>query len=406
MNAVKLALFLLLTACLAPAASAQGQGVVDGRLVNGTNSAGVPAQVQVDVLGMTSGMSVIKSSVTDAAGKFRMDGLPAGAPLLIRADYKSVNYYAQAAFDASGTAHVEIQVYEPTASMQGIRLDSAQMAFKLTREGLNSIESYTFINETKPPQSFMREDGNFRFSKAPGILEPPRLDVSGPGSSMPVLQSPLESPDGQSYYSLYPLRPGTTTFDVAQALPYENQTYVYRKKFYQDVPALNIGVGPQDMTLSGEGVKRIQTDAAQNFTVYSAGPFKAGTEVVWTFSGGTPVAEAPAPPPTAPAAAEPSVRPMPSPIAQNALIIGPMLLAGFLVVLWYAQNHGGAGSASTQETRLQELRARREQLLTFVAGLDARYENQSLERREYLRLREQGKRHLRRIAMLLANKQS
>ena len=97
---------------------------------------------------------------------------------------------------------------------------------------------------------------------------------------------------------------------------------------------------------------------------------------------------------------------MPSLMAQNALIIGPMLLVGFLVVLWYAQNHGGAGSASTQETRLQELRARREQLLNFVAGLDARYENQSLERREYLRLREQGKRHLRRIAMLLAKKQS
>ena len=73
----------------------------------------------MDVLGLTSGMSVIKSAVTDAAGKFRIDGLPADAPLLIRADYKSVNYYAQAAFDASGTAHVEIQVYEPTASHAG-----------------------------------------------------------------------------------------------------------------------------------------------------------------------------------------------------------------------------------------------------------------------------------------------
>ena len=217
------AILLLSALWLPPFAHAQGQGVVEGRILNGTDPAQVPAKLQLEVIRLGSGMSVLTSAITDAAGKFRIEGVPADAPLLIRAAYRSVNYYGQASFDAAGKAQVEIQVYEPTASMQGIRLESVQIAFKLGSEGLRSLESYTFMNETKPPQSLAREDGNFRFSKAPGILEPPRIDVTGPGSSMPVTQSPLESADGQSYYSLYPLRPGSTTFDVSQALPYATE---------------------------------------------------------------------------------------------------------------------------------------------------------------------------------------
>jgi hypothetical protein len=376
---------------------AQAQGVVDGRLLDGTNPAITPAHVPVDAIGLGGGMSVLKSSVTDAAGRFRMDGLPADTPLLIRATYGEVSYYSQASFDASGKARVDIQVYEPTASMQGIRLENVQIAFKLTPDGLNSLESYTFNNETKPPRSFMRKDGNFRFSKPPGITEPPGLDVTAPGAGMPVTQPPLESAGGESYYTLYPMRPGVTTFDVSLALPYRNGSYTYRKKFYHDVSSLDIGVIPADMTVSGAGLRKVETDAAKNFAVYSTGPIKAGTEVVWTFSGGTPVAE------TAPAE-EPRVQLMPTLVGQNSLVIGPLLLVGLILVLWFAHSHVIPASGIDRDTHLRELKERREQLLNYVAALDARYESQGLERRQYLRLREQGKRHLRRIAALLAKK--
>jgi hypothetical protein len=397
--------FLLLSAFwLLPFSHAQGQGVVEGRIINGTNPSKVPAKLQLEVIKLGSGMSALTSAVTDAAGKFRIEGVPTDAPLLIRAAYRSVNYYGQAGFDAAGRAQVEMQVFEPTTSMQGIRLESVQIAFKLGNEGLRSLESYTFMNETKPPQSLAREDGNFRFSKAPGILEPPRIDVTGPGSSMPVTQAPLESADAQSYYSMYPLRPGSTTFDVSQALPYENHQYSYRKIFYQDTPAFNIGVSPHDMTVTGERLTKIQTDTTGNFAVYSTGPIKAGTEVVWTFSGGTPMVEIPASAPAAEPGAGSRVQPMPTLIVQNAMLLGPLMLIGFIVVLWYAQNHGPVASQPGQDARVREFKERREQLLRFVAALDIRYESQALDRREYLRLREHGKRQLRRIAMLLAKK--
>jgi hypothetical protein len=398
-------LFLGLAAFLLyPVLHAQGSGVVEGRIVNATNPGKAPAGVTVDVIKLTAGMSVLKSSTADNAGKFRIDGLPTDTMLLLRATYGSVGYYSSPTFDASGKARVEIQVYEPTTSMQGIRIDKAQIAFKLTKEGLSSREMYTFVNESKPPRSFMRADGNFRFSKATGITEPPQLDVTGPGSSMPVNQPPLESPDGQSYYSLYPLRPGTTAFEVSQLLPYQDGGYTYRKKFYQDLPSVVIGVIPPDMKLTGEGLTTMP-DGGRDFAVYAAAPIQADKEVVWTFAGGTPVSEETAPEaPGSPMANDARIVPMPTLVGQNAMIIGPLLLIGLVLILWYAQNRVIAPSGESQEARAKELKARREQLLEYVAALDQKYESQAMNRRDYLRLREQAKRHLRRITMLLAKK--
>jgi hypothetical protein len=405
MRLVKKAWLLSLAALwLIPMAYAQGPGVVDGRIVNATNPANPPARVPVDVMNLAAGMSVMKSTVSDGAGKFHIDGLPTDTPLLLRATFGSVNYYGQVNFDPAGKAQVEIQAYEATASTEGIRVESAQIAFKLTALGLSALESCTFVNETKPPRSFMRADGNFRFSKATGIAEPPHLDVSGPGATMPVSQSPLESPDGQSYYSLYPLRPGKTAFEVSQLLPYQNGTYTYRKKFYHDMPALSLGVIPKDMKLSGEGLFQTQTGAAQEFAFYSSGPVKAGTEVVWIFTGGTPVAEVQQPPAAEESVAATGVRPMPTLVGQNAMIIGPLLLVGLVVILWYAHNRVMVSAGNSQEMRIRELRERREQLLKYAVSLDLKYTSQALNQREYLRLREQTMRHLRRISMLLEKK--
>ncbi len=379
------------------AAYAQGQGVVDGRLVNRTNPSIVPAKVDLDVIGFGGGMSVLTSATTDADGKFHIGGLPTNSPLMIRANYKMVNYNAQFTIDPSGKGHVEVEVFEPTTSMAGIRLSSLRMACQLSGDRVQEIEEYSFNNQTAPPKSLMNPEGNFRFSKAQGILEPPRMNVAGPGAPMPLNQSPLESPDGQSYYSLFPLRPGITTFQLQQLLPYTDHTYTYRKKFYQDVDSFQLGVIPQDMAVSGGGLTNVQTDSQRNFAVYEGGPIKAGTEVVWTFSGGTP----PPVPATTENPGESTVKPKPTSVGRNALIVGPLLLMGLIAVLWYAFNRSEISAPKKQNPRSKELLDRREQLLNYLADLDNKFENQALDRREYLRHREQGKRQLRRIALLL-----
>jgi hypothetical protein len=389
---------LLLWIALLPAAFAQQKGIAEGRVNNLTDPSIVARNVDLEVLALGGGMSIIKSAVTDASGKFRIEGLPEEQALMVRANYKGANYHAMLTFSA-GKATAEIGIYEPTTSMKDIRIEDVTIAFQLMGDRLRALETVTFNNKTNPPRTFVSPEGNFRISKPPGLLEPPSLRVTAPGSSMPLVQSALESADGKSYYSLYPLRPGATKFEVQLLLPYSSKSYRYVKTFYHGIESLNIGVIPQDMALSGQGLSKVQTDAQQNFSVYASAPINAGAEIIWEFSGGTPVPETDAESPAASGAAEVTVRP--NAIGSNALIIGPMLMLGLILILWYAFNRSDTASGTAPDFHLRQLRERREQLLNHVADLDRRYEAQTLGEQEYKKQREDSKQQLRRISLLL-----
>jgi cbb3-type cytochrome oxidase subunit 3 len=396
MKRIKLSPILFWLVFLA-AASPQQKGVVEGRLVNGTDPSIVARSVELDVVELGAGMNIIKTAITDSSGKFRVEGVPGTGRLMIRAIYKDVNYHSQFSMDASGKAYVEVEVFEPTASMEGIQVEGARIAFQIVGDQLQSLETITFKNKTKPPRTLMNPEGNFRFAKASGITELPQVRVTAPGSSMPLVQAPLESPDGQSYYSLYPLKPGITMFEVRQALPYANRKYIFARKAYQDIASIDIGISPMDMTLSGEGLSKVSTDSQQNFAVYRSGPIKAGSEIKWTFSGGTAASA-----PTASESAEDTrIEKMHDVIGRNARVIVLLLLMGFILVLWYAFNQMQKASDKTANPRMRELKDRRDQLLNTIADLDHRYDINALGRQEYLRQREENKRRLRRISLLL-----
>jgi hypothetical protein len=395
MKKISIAIFLVFLT-LHPAAYPQQKGIAEGRLINLTDPSIIPRNVELEVIELGGGMSIIKSATSDGSGKFRIEGLPVEQRLIIRANYKGANYHSPMTF-ADGKAKVELGVYEPTTSMKDIQIESVSIAFQVIGDQLKSLETVTFNNKTKPPKTFANPEGNFRVSKLPGILEPPNLRVTAPGSSMPLVQSALESADGKSYYSLYPLRPGTTTFEVQQLLPYANKRYTFVKRFYQDIPKLDVGVLPQDVVLSGTGLSKIQGDSQKSFAVYSGVPVKAGAEVVWEFSGGTPVPE----PEPAAAEGEQQVTAMPNAVGHNAMILGPLLLMGLVLVLWYACARSQNGYRDTSDFSQKKLLERRELLLNAIADLDRRYAGQLLEEQEYRKQREESKRQLRRISLLL-----
>jgi hypothetical protein len=380
-----------------PSAWAQARGVIEGKVVNRTNPSVIAAGVDLDVVELAGGMSIIKSAATDASGMFHIEGLPTDVPLMIRAIYQDANYNSHVRFDAAGKASIEMAVYEATKSRAEIEEGEFQLAFQLAGDRLRTLETVSLTNETQPPRTFVNPEGTYRFPKLPDILEPPVMTIQAPGVATPVTQSPLESADGTSYYSLYPLRPGVTTFQAEEVLPYAERKYVYRRKFSQDLDSVELVVTPQDVRLLGEGIRTTRVDSQNNFVLYAAGPIKAGTEVVWTFSGGTASAE----PETTEPAGGVMVRPVGTPVVRNALIIGPLLLMGFLAVLWYAFNRIHDASPGQKKLRMKELRSRRNELLSHLASLDRRFENDSLDRREYLREREQDRRRLRRISLLM-----
>ncbi len=380
-------------------AQTRGTGVVTGRLVNGTTATSAGAGLEIDVIGLAGGMSVLKSSATDESGRFEIDGLPTDGPILIRANYGMVNYHGRVAFDANGKATVEVKVYETTTETRGLRLENVRFGFQLEGDHLRELERYSFVNETRPKMSYMNMDGNFRFSKPDGLHEIPGLSVTGPGSTMPLVQSPLESPDGKSYYSRYGLRPGTTTFDVDMVIPYHDRAYEYRKTFYHDVESYQIGVIPKDLIVSGEGLERIEVNEEQNFAIYSSGPIAAGSEIVWNFEGGTPL-----PASSNTGSGGSSIRPMATAVGQRTLLLGPLVLLCFIVVLWFAYSRVLPVVGSKQDPYLRQLKKRRDRLVTLAATLDHRHDRHLLERPEYTQLRERAKGQLRRISHLVAKR--
>ena len=243
----------------------------------------------------------------------------------------------------------------------------------------------------------MRHMLSLKISQSPGILEPPQLSITAPGSLMSLSESVIESADGQSYYSLYPLRPGVTTFEVREILPYKDRKYTYKGKFYHNVDSFIIGVTPQDMVLSGNGLLKKETDVEENFAVYESPPVEAGTELVWTFSGGTPIPELE----HSEATDNSTVLTIPSDIERYALIIGPLLLMGFILVLWYAHNRSQDRAKPADDLSERQLKERREQLLTSLAELDHRHETHSIKQEEYAKQRSKSKRELVRIFQLL-----
>jgi hypothetical protein len=389
---------ILIWFAILPALYPQAKSVVEGRLVNGTNPSITARAVELDVIGLGSGMSIIQTASTDSFGHFRIEGLPENQDLLIRANYKGATYHGSVHTLPSGKASLNIEVYEATDSMKDIPVGEAQIVFQTVKNQLKAVGTIQFNNKTKPPRTFVSPEGSFRVSKPPGILEPPQMRATASGSSRPLVQAALESADGKSYYSLYPLRPGITTFEVQELLPYTNRNYKYVTKFYQDISELKIGVIPQDLVVSGNGLSKIASDSQKNFAVYASPPIQAGSEMVWNFSGGTPVPE----PQSSETESEPSIQAMPNDIERNSLIIGPLLLMGFVLALWYAFNH--SQERLPADGMSPKLRERREQLLDSLAEMDHRHETHSMGQQEFLKQREVSKRELRRIFQLLKKK--
>ncbi len=388
---------LMLWLWTAPAAFSQQAGVLEGRLIDGTDPSIPTAGVALEVVSLDGGMSIIRTAETDSSGTFRIDDLPTSSMLMLRAIYKGVHYNRQFRFDQAGNARLELTVYESTTSENTIHAEETQLIFRAIGDQIQSLETTILVNNTDPPRTFMNPSGNFLFSKSPGIEAVPQMRISGPDTTMPVVQSPLESPDGKTYYTLYPLKPGKTTIDVFQLLPYSNREYTYIKKFHYGVPSIEIAVTPIDTDFSGEGLTRIRTDTEQNIAVYRSDAIEAGTEVTWTFSGGTPLVEQE----SRPAASGSQIRTETNTIERNAGIIAPIILLGFILVLWYAISRKDANSSANGSSRKRKLKERQKFLLNRLVELDRQFEEHSIGLKEYRKHQEEAKRMLHRISFLL-----
>jgi hypothetical protein len=167
---------MLLTAWIAGVTLAQDSdgGVIEGRVVNGTNPMGNVTGLDITAT-MFVGMEAIGSASTksNGSGAFRFENLPASPDSLyfVTAEYQDVGYHSEALTLAGNgsIAGVEIEVYESTDSDNAIAFTLVHPAIKVTGEGIVVSQYYQYANHGNltyigtPIESMPHGRGTLRF---------------------------------------------------------------------------------------------------------------------------------------------------------------------------------------------------------------------------------------------------
>ena len=216
----RLILALLL---LSSFASAQ---TLTGTVKNGTT--GKPAAGdEVVLLSLGQGMEESGRTKTDAKGNFTFKLDNAQAPHLVRAIHQDVTYHRMA---PPGTTSVEVQVYDVGKKIEGIEVVADVMRIQAEQGQLEIMRAFAVQNNSKPPQTQMNERNlEFYVPEGAKIVQGSAMTENGnPLNTMPV---PLD--DKKTRYSfLFPLRPGTTQFEIAYQLPYDGSANIDPKSVY------------------------------------------------------------------------------------------------------------------------------------------------------------------------------
>ncbi len=214
---------ILVVLLLSSFASAQ---TLTGTVKNGTT--GKPAAGdEVVLLSLGQGMEESGRTKTDAKGNFSFKLDNAQAPHLVRAIHQDVTYHRMA---PPGTTSVELEVYDVGKKIEGVQVVADVMRIQAEQGQLEVMRAFAVQNESKPPRTQMNERNlEFYVPEGAKIIEGSAMTANGnPLNTMPV---PVD--DKKTRYSFFfPLRPGTTQFEIAYQLPYDGSANIDPKSIY------------------------------------------------------------------------------------------------------------------------------------------------------------------------------
>jgi hypothetical protein len=278
-TSIRLRLLPVLVLLLLAGAAAQA-GTVSGIIHNGTNANKPAAGVDVLLIQLQGGMSVVASTKTDAAGHYQIDNPGIGqGPMLIRAVYRGVFFHQPL---TPGTSNVDVTVYEPTTNPAAVQVPLRLLVFQPNGDKLMVGEEYSIQNNSNPPAAYFKQDGDFEFTIPQGA-EIDQVSTFGP-SGMPVRQGTIDKGKGR-YAIAYAFQPGQNGVRISYILPYTgNQAKIHENSTYDAQRALL--VIPPTMQVSSAGFNAAGTE--QGFNVFSKDSLKAGAGFDVTISGTAP----------------------------------------------------------------------------------------------------------------------
>ncbi len=253
-NSIRRRLFPVAALLLLVSAAAQA-GTVSGTVHNGTNSNKVAPGVDILLIQLQGGMSVVANTKTDANGQYHLDNPGIGqGPMLIRAVYRGVFFHQPL---TPGTLTVDVTVYEPTTNPAAIQVPLRLLVFQPNGDKLMVGEEYSIQNNSNPPAAYFKQDGNFEFTIPQGA-ELDQVSTFGP-SGMPVRQGTIDKGKGR-YAISYAFQPGQNGVRISYIVPYTgNQAKIHESSTYDAQRALL--VIPPTMQIASTGFNAAGTEA-------------------------------------------------------------------------------------------------------------------------------------------------
>lgn len=208
-------LLLLMILCLLSLSPmevlAQGNGIIQGQVVNGTPDGGFTEGLEV-VLWVFQGAREqdALTATTDAQGKFRFTGLEIEGDwtYVVGVTYQGVTYRSGPMSFEPGEAELSptVTVYETTTSDDGIHIQRAHMLLSLLDQRLSVTEFHIFLNPGD--RTYIGEDiGMARRATSQFLLPQGSYDLALDDGSLGGRFLPMEG----GFVDTEPLWPGTTT---------------------------------------------------------------------------------------------------------------------------------------------------------------------------------------------------
>jgi hypothetical protein len=278
-NSVRSRLFGVVAVLLLASAAAQA-GTVTGVVHNGTNGNKAAAGVDVLLIQLQGGMSIVANTKTDSDGRYHFDhpGIGQG-PMLIRAVYRGVFFHQPL---TPGTATVDVTIYEPTTNPAAIEVPLRLLVFQPNADKLMVGEEYSIQNNSNPPAAYFKQDGNFEFTIPQGA-ELDQVSTFGP-SGMPVRQGTIDKGKGR-YAIAYAFQPGQNGVRISYILPYAGNQAKFRESSTYDAQRVLLVI-PPTMQVASAGFNAAGTE--QGFNVFSKESMKTGNAFDVTVSGTAP----------------------------------------------------------------------------------------------------------------------
>jgi hypothetical protein len=284
-------IILVLVFCLAPVhALAQGQGVIEGQVVNGTADGGsvegLPVTLRVFV-GMEGQSS--QTATTDAEGQFRFEDLSTEADRVytLLLDYQGIEYGSDLLTFSEGetTLSLSVKVYEPIDSDEVISIEQAHIFVDFQEGELLVSELYFFNNSSDRIYIGAEEVAEGKRGTLHLSLPTGAAGLAVEGGELG--QRFFETDEG--FVDTWFLPPGQTSGQVmfSYSLPYDPSGYDLARDMPYLLKAINVLVADVGVDVTGaqltlEGSRGMQ---GQSYLNLSGQNLSKGERLTLHFSG-------------------------------------------------------------------------------------------------------------------------